>query len=734
MNRCLGCMSHIEEHERKCSICGYEKGTDVKEAYYLLPGKILQEKYLVGKVLGYGGFGVTYIGWDLKLERKIAIKEYLPSDFATRSYGTELLTVYSGEATIQFESGLQSFISEARRLAKFNNIPEIVDIYDCFMDNGTGYIIMEFLEGKDVKTILKEEGSIPVERATDITMHVLHGLSLIHKEGIIHRDIAPDNIFITNNNEVKILDFGASRYATAVQSRSLSVILKPGYAPEEQYRSRGNQGPWTDVYAMGATFYRMITGRRPKEAIERLANDDLETPSQLGIEIAPNVEIALMNSLNVKQEFRTRDAQAFYDELKSEEVSRVEEIKVEPPKAKMPLWGKCLIGVAGVVVIVGIGLSVGFGLGIFDKKIKNDELAQRAEDTEYVLDVSGMSYNNAAQILNKKNLKVKINGINYSDSIEKDTILSQIPNSGELARVGDTVYVTMSGGNQEVTVPDLIGLTEDEAKEEIFNQFLSWDKKNIKEEFSDVVAKGKVINQSIDAGSIVAVDTSISVTVSAGSKALVYGDIEVPKLVGVSYDEAIEILKQVKEDTGYTFTIGEITKEYNDTVEKNEIITQSLKEGEIHNTEEVINIVVSLGMENVNVKNVVYKDKESAKRILENAGLVVKFEEEYSSIVNKGLVISQSIPEKSEVKKGTTIIIKISLGEEKNVDEDTQIIHTLPPTIAPTVAPTVTPTVVPTVSPTKIPEENVDIIIDDVDDGEIIFDDDTDSGEVIFDD
>ena len=198
----------------------------------MLPGMVLNQKYLIGRVLGCGGFGVTYIGWDQVLQRKVAVKEYLPSDFATRSYGVRHLTVFSGEAEEQFRAGLDSFIYEARRLAKFNVVPEIVDIYDCFEENGTGYIVMEYLKGVTVKEILQVKKRIPVARARLIVLSVLRGLSKVHKEGIIHRDIAPDNIFITENGGIRILDFGAARYAATVQSRSLSVILKRGYAPE----------------------------------------------------------------------------------------------------------------------------------------------------------------------------------------------------------------------------------------------------------------------------------------------------------------------------------------------------------------------------------------------------------------------------------------------------------------------------------------------------------------------
>ena len=250
MARCMGCMAQMPDEEQVCRHCGYRKGTDVKEAYYLLPGTVLGKKYIVGKVLGYGGFGVTYIGWDNVLRRKVAVKEYLPSDFATRSYGQRQLTVFSGEATEQFQAGLGSFIYEAKRLARFNAVPEIVDIYDCFEENGSGYIVMELLDGATVKEILKKKRRLSIPQAKRIVLSVLRGLAVVHKEGIIHRDIAPDNIFITRNGNVRILDFGAARYATAAQSKSLSVILKPGFAPEEQYRSHGTQGPWTDIYAL----------------------------------------------------------------------------------------------------------------------------------------------------------------------------------------------------------------------------------------------------------------------------------------------------------------------------------------------------------------------------------------------------------------------------------------------------------------------------------------------------
>ena len=265
----MGCMEEYDDNTTVCPYCGYVKGTPAKEIYQLQPESILSGRYIIGKVLGFGGFGITYIAWDSVLEKKVAVKEYLPSDFATRMPGQTCVSVYEGEKEEQFKSGLRSFIEESQRLAKFNSVDGIVSIYDSFAENGTAYIIMEYLDGRTLKSILKEKGKIPYQEAIGYALPVLYALEDVHKAGIIHRDIAPDNIFITNDGKVKLLDFGAARYATTLHSKSLSVILKPGYAPEEQYRTRGNQGPWTDVYAMAATLYRAVTGVIPEDSLER---------------------------------------------------------------------------------------------------------------------------------------------------------------------------------------------------------------------------------------------------------------------------------------------------------------------------------------------------------------------------------------------------------------------------------------------------------------------------------
>ena len=364
MIRCMGCMSEYEEGLTVCPHCGYAQGTPAREAYQLPPETILNGRYLVGRVLGFGGFGTTYIAWDLVLEKKVAVKEYMPSDFATRAPGETQLSVYDGELGEQFEAGLKSFIDESRRLAKFNHEDGIVHIFDSFLENGTAYIVMEYLEGKTLKELLKERGGkIPYDEAVKYILPVLKSLDAVHQTGIIHRDIAPDNIFLTNDGKVKLIDFGASRYATTLHSKSLSVILKQGYAPEEQYRSHGEQGPWSDVYAVCATLYRAITGIVPEDALERCANDKLVSPSKMGINLPVGIENAILNGLNTKAENRIPSAKELEQALSGE--IEVQRIKEEKKKEDVGKWSKKQIIIAccsGVAVIAVVILAI---LGVF---------------------------------------------------------------------------------------------------------------------------------------------------------------------------------------------------------------------------------------------------------------------------------------------------------------------------------------------------------------------------------
>jgi len=330
MARCLGCMQEYGDEFDICPRCGYIKGTGVEEAIHMVPGIVIYNRYLIGKVLGFGGFGVTYIGWDEKLEQRVAIKEYLPSEFATRMPGQTQVTVFGGDKTLQFKDGMIKFVDEARRLAKFQNETGIVKVFDSFIENDTAYIVMEYLEGETLADLLKREGRVSEYEAIEMLTPIMMSLKVVHDAGILHRDIAPDNIFITNGGDIKLIDFGASRYATTSHSRSLTVIIKPGFSPEEQYRSRGDQGPWTDVYALGGVLYKMVTGITPPDAMERRAKfetqnkDILVKPSKAGkkIKVSQVFEIAVLNALNVRIEDRTPNVETLLSELTTGTVAK----------------------------------------------------------------------------------------------------------------------------------------------------------------------------------------------------------------------------------------------------------------------------------------------------------------------------------------------------------------------------------------------------------------------------
>ena len=291
----MGCMTDKGENVI-CPHCGLnENDLGGASPAFIKPGYVLNDRYIVGIALGQGGFGITYIGFDKVLGQRVAIKEYYPSDIAQRVPGDRTVMPFTNSDS-NFEHGKQKFIDEARTLGRFSGYHGIVEVKDCFNANGTAYMVMQYLDGTDMKGYLnKRGGHLGEKESISILTPVIEALKEVHKAGVIHRDISPDNIFMTSDGQVKLIDFGAAKQAVGGQ-KSLSVTLKPGYAPEEQYRTRGNQGPWTDVYALTATLYKMLTGNTPPDSLDRAINDELVIPNYL----SPNVQFALRKGMAVK--------------------------------------------------------------------------------------------------------------------------------------------------------------------------------------------------------------------------------------------------------------------------------------------------------------------------------------------------------------------------------------------------------------------------------------------------
>ncbi|MGN0653760.1 MAG: serine/threonine protein kinase [Oscillospiraceae bacterium] len=291
---------------------------DEKYPLALPEGTVLAGQYTINKVLGQGGFGITYKATDYKTNEFVAVKEFFPDTLAYREV-TKVIS-YPGERTENYEYGKEGFLQEAKTLAEFIGCENIVRIHSYFEENGTAYFVMDYIEGISFDEYLKEKGGkITCEEAEKILIPVMDALAIVHSKGIVHRDVTPDNIYITNDGVVKLLDFGAARYSLGDKSRSLDVILKHGFAPKEQYTRRGKQGPFTDVYSLGATFYFALTGRRPPDAVDRLEEDDLIPPSSLGVAITEYQEQAILHALNVSPADRYQSMTEFKNVLINEQ-------------------------------------------------------------------------------------------------------------------------------------------------------------------------------------------------------------------------------------------------------------------------------------------------------------------------------------------------------------------------------------------------------------------------------
>ena len=274
LNKCFGCMEEIQGYP--CPHCGFDPRS-VKGIEYALPmGTILAGKYLVGRVLGQGGFGITYVGWDIALERKVAIKEYYPSGQVSRNPGSRGLTWYTSVQSQQAkQNGTQIFLKEARKMSKVDDIPNVVRVRDLFQENETAYIVMDFVEGETLKARLEKAGPLPWEQAKGIFLPAIQAMEQVHKAGLVHRDISPDNLMLTPDGKVKILDLGAAKDLSVNNGASSMQVAKGGFSPFEQYTQRGSSGPWTDVYAMAATVYYTLTGKLPPVATDRVVEDTI---------------------------------------------------------------------------------------------------------------------------------------------------------------------------------------------------------------------------------------------------------------------------------------------------------------------------------------------------------------------------------------------------------------------------------------------------------------------------
>ena len=415
--------------------------TDKQNPRALAVNTVLAGKYLVGPMLGEGGFGITYAGYDLNMETRIAIKEYFPVELVTRDTtrrsagdsgavsggsilsangvsasgnlasasvpsadgvsssggGSDRVISLSGEKSKTYQQGLKKYVDEARNVSQFADIPGIVSVKDFFYENNTAYIVMEYIEGISLKEYLKQKGGkLSEEESLAILRPVLEALEKVHAAGIVHRDISPDNIMLTfaeegktgtgqsgvsavygNISAVKLIDFGAARMTSKNDQKSLTIILKHGYAPEEQYRSHGEQGPWTDVYALCAVLYRMLTGKVPEPAMDRLFSDELKRPEEVGAKVSSAVSEAIMRGLAVKKEERIQSVRELMGALYAGKKLKKSRGRRTGGKSREKASGYVVVASAAVVCVLavtGIGWKMLSGRAVADGSEAMDTL------------------------------------------------------------------------------------------------------------------------------------------------------------------------------------------------------------------------------------------------------------------------------------------------------------------------------------------------------------------------
>jgi len=665
--RCYKCMEEIS-NSQICPYCGYDIFTEPENKQYLIPGTKLGGIYTVGTVIGAGGFGVTYIGWDESLNRKVAIKEYFPSSLSTRIPGQTAISAFSGEKQQIFNHGKERFIEEARLLMQFTGEEGIVSVYNVLEANGTVYMVMEYVEGITLKQNIEQFGTIPEQQLLGFIVPMLLSLKYVHNAGFTHRDISPDNIMCQPDGNVKLLDFGAARYSVMEESKSLSVIVKQGFTPIEQYQSHGKQGPWTDLYAVGATMYKALTGITPDESLERMAKETLKKPSQCGAEVSENTENAIMAALNIRAEHRPQDVDEFLAILTGEQKGGL--IGGKRPKK-------------GIIVAVAAALAVALGGGALlwsflrpDKEIPPDP--QQIE----VPDVINKLKPEAEEIIVENQLNMVVTGGMLYDAemieqgyVAENLVVVQEPTAGESVDLESTVGVVLSKGKEKEYIPSVIDrLIEPAIHEFERNGFGDTFEIELKEEYSDTNMAGTVISQSLPEDTAVDFDGKITLTISLGRKDLLASitTVTVDDYTGKDFDT---LKQELLKDNIYLVKSASV---YSNEYPYGAIISQSPENGSEIQSGGAVYVITSLGYEMARVPDVRYLTLDEAKTALMESGLSWKIKYVVDPEVSYGLVTEQKTAPGIKTPFGTEIELLVSAETEGSESKNSAAIEIAP--------------------------------------------------------
>ena len=600
--RCFYCMEEYDEDlDVICPFCGNDVVGPTNDNTCLPAGSVLKQRYVLGRVLGDGGFGITYIGYDKALKRKVAVKEFFPNECVTRQKGEATVSPLNGELGERYRSGLKSFQEEAQRLANLGSVEGVVNVYDVFADNGTAYIVMEYLSGDTVAQMVEKNKVLGFGRTMNIIVPVLRSLIKVHQAGIIHRDISPQNIIKTKEGKIVLIDFGAARQNTFSMSKSVSIILKQGYAPIEQYDNKMEQNSWTDVYAVAATMYYMLTGVTPEFANSRALEDKLVPVSQLRTGLPPQLDDILAKALAVRPEERTQTAQELLDQImtlknfkppvrkkpKNPDKVATERIsaksqwksytstkpitiedpaekeyrpqvitidrknKTEDPLEKEPLVPEKQKTKVSIPLVVGIFVSLAV-LAVLAV------VGYNRNNTVLIPDFIGQNIDQV-QSANEEGFVFEIVNA-YDPDTDLDIVVNQSPiASSYRVKKGSTVRLTVNTTDYEVTVPVLTKMSRSVAENTLKSLYLQSEVEVVS---NDDYADGMVISTEPSNGSKVKVNSTVKLYVAENS-------VSVPDLKGKTLQEATDEL------VGLGLKVGEISYDYSSEYATGSVSDQS---------------------------------------------------------------------------------------------------------------------------------------------------------------
>lgn len=598
-------------------------------------GKVLNNRYELRELIGSGGMADVYRASDNLLGRTVAIKILHPQ------YAKDPIFI-------------ERFRQEAQAAANLNQ-PNIVNVYDWGIEGDIYYLVMEYVEGRDLKDIIVEGGPLLPERTVEISLAICSALDAAHAQGIVHRDIKPQNIIITTDNQVKVMDFGIARApGGAAMTQTGTIMGTAQYISPEQAQGRPAD-PRSDLYSIGIVLYEMLTGKTPFEGENPVAiaykqvREDPLPPSMINPDISPALEAIVMKALSKNPENRYQSSLEMRSDLeRCMEGAPVNATPVLPAEESIagatrayPAPGRKGISRSWIYIALAVFLLIAFSIGVW-------ALVRDTGGGARVPDVVGMTIDEAEEALNEKGLRMEITKEVIDAQQQPGTIVSQDPQAGDMLPDGEVVKVVTTKTPEVTTIPDCRGMTQSEAESTLLAA--GFRVGDVTDRYDQSVEKGRVVSQSPEAGAQAAKESTVNLVMSKGAEM-----VSVPGVTGMTREEAESELQK----TGLVVEV----REESSSEDEGTVVSQNPSAGTSVPKGSTVVITVSVKSVEVEVPNVVGKTQTVAENTLTDAGFNVRvIEKEVTDSSDVGRVVSQSPEGGQDAAEGSTVVIYVGIA------------------------------------------------------------------------